>query len=232
MKKTSIILALGSGLAVLPTHAGVTTYNENTGTIYTTPALTGFTTSGDQMDGMNVSVTFSDGSVKSSTWATTGSGAGAAALANFFRISERGDTFNDNAWVIANLNPTLNITSFKLFGASDHTMFDRTFGGATGTTGSASGKDFGIAGHYNVTATYSDMLALDGNAPVGDEFETLQVDFSDSTQLGVGASTTFTQDADNALFSNTIQPAPDVTNNALLFGISLIGMVTLKRRLA
>ncbi len=231
MKRASLFIVTGLGLVALSAAASSVTYQQQDGTPYQTPALTGYTTYGDQMAGMDVDVTFSDGSVQHAVWAATGVQAGAATVAGFFTISESGDTFNDNAWNLQNLNRTLSITHFTLFGAGDDTIFDRTFGGAEGTPGSASGKDLAMAGgSYMLTATYSDILNLTGSPAVGDEWVQLDVDF-DNTPFGPGASQAFSQDTDSASVHGSITPVPDASSTAMLLGFGLTGLAALKRRL-
>ena len=232
MKKTLLFLATGIGLAALSAAASTVITTANNGTSYQVPALSGFATSGDEMAGMDAFVTFSDGSIQHANWVATGLATGAASVPGFFTISETGDTFIDNAWTLRNLNSSLSITHFTLFGAGDDTVFDRSLGGAMGTEGSALGKDFAMAGgNYLITATYSDILNLTGLAPVGDEYVQLDVDFDRSTPFGPNASASFSQDTDSAAVHGTITPVPDSGATAMLFGLGLTGLAALRRRL-
>lgn len=232
MKKTLLFLATGIGLAALSAAASTVITTANNGIPYQVPELSGFTTSGDQMAGMDAFVTFSDGSVQHANWIATGFAAGAATVPGFFNISESGDTFTDNAWTLQNLNSSLFITHFTLFGAGDDTVFDRTFGAATGTAGSALGKDFDMAGgNYLITATYSDILNRTGFAPLGDAYEQLDVDFDRATPFGPNASQSFSQDTDSAAVQGTITPVPDGGATAMLFGLGLTGLAAMRRHL-
>ena len=62
-------------------------------------------------------------------------------------------------------------------------MFDTSFGGSTGTAGSSFGRDFGGFDPYsgNITATYSNAVALNGAAPVGDLYTNFLLSFGNGT---------------------------------------------------
>ena len=231
MRIKTLLLLAGFGLAVASATASTITYVQTTGTPYQTPAITAYNTYGNDMAGMQVWVTFSDGLVKQATWQATGSESGAATVAGYFSISESGTTYNDYAWALQNLNRTLAITGFTMLGAPGDTTFDRTFGSLVGTPGSALGKDFTIAGNYTVTATYSDILNLTGFPAVGDEFVSLGVSFNPNTYFQADASTTFTQDTDNAATHGSITIVPDAGSTGMMLGLGLASLAALKRRL-
>ena len=123
------------------------------------------------MNGMEVSVTYSDASVLSAIWGTTGAGAGAASVANGFSLSESGDTFPASGfpfsgiWTLQNLRPALGITGFSINARLGDTLFDTTLPlSGFGTDGSFQGLDFEFVTVsqvvFNATATYSDALKL------------------------------------------------------------------------
>jgi hypothetical protein len=233
MKNKFLVLATTISSAVVSASASTINYAQDTGTAYQTPAISTFNTYGNDMAGMDVWVTFSNGSTQHAIWQTTGAQSGDASVGGFFTMSETGDTFNNGAWTLQNLNRTLSITSFTLFGVNGNTIFDRTFGGLIGTPNSAFGKDFNITGNYSVTATYSDELSLTGSAAVGDEWEQISVAFANGTFFAPDSSTYFTQDTDNAAVSGTITPkVPDAGSTSMMLGMGLIGVAALKRRFA
>jgi len=224
------LLPLAVGVFAVSLHAQVT-YVQTNGTSYQTPALTGFTTTGNEMAGMGVSVNFSDGTTQTATWAATGADSGAASAANYFTIGESGDTFASNAWTLENLSSTLSITGFSLFGVPGNTTFDRVFGGLEGTPGSGSGLDFNIVGAagLGVTATYSDILNLTGSPAVGDEFVLLSVGFANP--FAPDAIATFSQDTDSARTSSSIvATAPDEASTLLLVGAAFSVFAGLRRK--
>jgi hypothetical protein len=63
------------------------------------------------------------------------------------------------------------------------TVFDLTFGGAVGTPGSGTGRDFysdlDLGFPLHVVATYRDQVAVAGNTAVGDLFRVLELDLGD-----------------------------------------------------
>jgi hypothetical protein len=233
MKNKIVLIVTSLSSMVVSASASTITYAEDTGMAYQTPAISTFDTYGNQMAGMDVWVTFSNGTTEHAIWDTTGSQSGAASVGGYFSISETGDTFGSGAWTLQNLNRTLSITSFTLLGVSGNTTFDRTFGNQAGTLNSASGKDFGIGGNYSVTASYSDELSLTGAAAVGDEWEQLSIAFAKGTFFAPNASVLFTQDTDNAAVKGTITPkVPDAGSTSMMLGMGLIGVAALKRRFA
>ena len=233
MKNLAPGLLLVTGLLPAAAAASSITYQQSLGTPYQAPAITRLSTLGDQMAGMDVWVDSPDGSVQHGTWATTGSGSGAASVAGYFSISETGDTWWDDAWVLQNLNDSLAITGFKLFGPGGNTVFDRTFGEVTGTAGSGLGLDFNVPGNYIATATYTDMLNLTGQPAVDDEFLTLQVDLDSSTPIVAGSWTLFSQDTDNATVGRTrnADPVPEGGSTAALLGFGCLCLGRLRRRI-
>jgi len=173
MKIIALLTTLSLGMVTVAVSASTVDYVQETGTSYQTPAIGAYDTYGNMMSGMNVWVTFSDGSVEHAIWGSTGSSSGAAY-----------------------------------------------------------GKDFNINGSYCVTATYSDILNLKGAAPVGDEFVQLSVAFATNSCFRPDASTTFTQDTDNAAVHGTIiiNNVPDGASTALLMGLGLTVLVVFRRR--
>jgi hypothetical protein len=232
--KINVLLTVATiGLTVASAQASTINYLQSVGTPYETPGLSTYNTYGNDMAGMDAWVTFSDGETQHAVWAVTGATSGAATVGGFFTISETGDTFNNLAWTLQNLSTTLSITSFTLLGAGGDTVFDRTFGGATGTPNSASGKDFYINGSYSVTATYTDELNLTGAAAVGDEFTEIEVAFGANTYFGPGGRVNFTQDTDNAAVHGTITPSvPDGASTAMMLGMGILAIGALKKRLS
>jgi len=183
------------------------------------------------MVGMDVWVSFSNGSVQHAVWSATGAGSGGASVSGYFSITESGTTYNANAWTIDNLSRTLAITGFTFFGAPGDTLFDRTFGGQVGTLGSALGKDFSISGNYIATATYSDILNLTGYPAVGDEFVRLSVAFNPSTYLSALSGASFAQDTDNAAVHGSITSVPDTASTALMLIVGCGALALAQRRM-
>lgn len=228
MKTRILGLLAGLTLASIPAQA-VVVHLTDPGTAHQTNALTGFTTSGNQIAGMDVFVTFSDSSTKQAVWANTGGTSGGATVANWFSFSQTGDTFS-NPWTLTNLS-SLAITGFRFYGAPGDAIFD--LGTSPSTPGSENGTLFSfLTAGFDATVTYSDIFNLTANAPSGDLYVSMKVDFGANTLLGAGSSVQFRQDVDSAAVPNSIVTVPDVSTTGLLAGLAMLGLVGLKRRFA
>ncbi len=187
------------------------------------PGLTGFTTTGDLMDGMSVTACFTGNVCENRVWADTGPGSGGV-TGSQWSLSVSGDTFNVDAWTFAfGANQTLGqLLSLRLDGGP-FTLFDRTQP-SPGTPGSASGRDFNTAldSGAAINVTYIDVVAIIPGAPVGDLYHSVLIEFVDGAPR-VGFQ--FSQDTDNDSRLTT----PEPTTLALL-GIAGLGLALSRRR--
>ena len=225
MKKYILVLStLLASLAMSTANAASVTIVKDAGTLQNTTALTGFATTGADMDGMSLAITYGDGSTTSATWGNAASTSGDAQWAGGL-LELTGDSF-DFSW---NLIAQVGITSILIDAGAGDSLFDTTFGGAFGTDGSALGKDFSVvssSADYDITATYIDAIGVGGNAAVGDLYRSLFIDFGQRAYTG---TLRFFQDTDNLLLAGDINPVP-VPAAAWLFGSALLGFFGFSRR--
>ncbi len=195
------------------------------------PGLTGFVTTGADMTGLRVSATFSNGFNQSLSWATTGATSGGVSGTGW-GLSLAGDSFTTNwNFTFASPGSLLQLTQLILDGSTGLTVFDRTFGNATGTPGSALGLDFSFAastcGSCVANATYSGLTSIGAAPAVGDLWQILTVDFVNST--GPRTNWSFVQDTDND--SRFVPGIPEPETYALMLGgLGLMGWLGRRRK--
>ncbi|MFV1968338.1 MAG: hypothetical protein ACC628_23175 [Pirellulaceae bacterium] len=181
----------------------------DSGTTNTTNALTGFSTTGDLMAGMDVTAFFADSSSETVTWASLGAPAGKATGTGWF-LSELGNTFSAD-WTLSN-STGQSLTRLLIDAGPGDTVFDTFFGGNFGTPGSGRGKDFTVTsglGSLDIDATYRDEVALTGFSPVGDLYRYLDIEFTSVGAFASGSSLKYITDTDNILFAGDIAPVPE-----------------------
>ena len=103
-----------------------------------------------------------------------------------------------------------------------------------GTPGSARGWTFDVTsalGSLDIVATYRHLIALTGDAPVGDLYRMLDIEFTNSEAFVSGSTLTFIADTDNSKYAGDINPIPEPISCALLFPFifGLIGFGVSKR---
>lgn len=187
-----------------------------------TDAITGFATSGDDMVGMLVTAFFSNGSSENSTWQATSSIAGQAAGTGW-TLSESGDTFGGD-WFLTNTSAPP-ISRVVLDGAPGRTVFDIN-PGSPDTPNSAGGLPFTLRGGgtgRDIAVTYRDRVGVGGNAPAGDLYRRMDVQFNaPGGPITAGsASLVFETDTDNATSDVIPEPSAAILMLAALGGLSV-----------
>jgi hypothetical protein len=218
-------------LAASSMQAGViSTAGANVGTPVDVLGITGFTTLGSGMAGMTVTATFVGGATDSCVWAATSATAGGCSTA-LFTVSQDGDTFSQ-PWSFATASQTPNAINLLFDGVGSGTgtrtggtVFDRTFGGATGTAGTSDGFDAdGTTVGGDGVAAYQDVLTILGAATSGDVYARVNIRFADA---GI-SSATWRMDTDSVGLGDGAVPEPSTW---AMLGGALVGMGLWRRRI-
>lgn len=225
---TGIAFAGAAAFAQTSTAATVNITTINNPVLFTAEVFD-FTTTGADMGGMIVTATFASGATQSAVWGATGAVSGGA-FGSMFEVFVDGDTYT-SVWSLKNTSAERLVSVF-FNGPAGNTIFDRTEpsnGPNFGTENSRRGRDFTyVSGAPNgvIDVTYSGIIALESDVPVGDIYAFLNVDLNGLAGGGLASGTTlrFRQDTDNA-----IVPVP-VPASFLLFASALGGVGFLARR--
>lgn len=204
--------------------------SEITGSPYQASSILGNATEGDDMAGMSVTVTFSDLTFETITWAATGLGTGEA-MGTDWRLDQGPGSTWSNAFNFVNRTGKT-VSQLTLHGAPANTVFDRTFTG-TGTPGSANGKDVlesgtTISNAQDVLAEYHDKVNLTGSGAVGDLFAGLKFTFT--AGLANNSVFSFITDTDNTTTQLVPSPVPEPSGCIPLACCLLLGYANRRRR--
>lgn len=222
MRRVRLAALAASFVAAASAPAAAQTVNFVPGTSFNAPNLTGFTTTGSLMVGMQVAVDFAVGGLQTGAWSNFGGGSCGVNFGGFTLTLGCGtDTFGGN-WTLNN-DTNDRVRSVRLNGAPGRTLFDvdatsSTPGSGSGWTLLSSGGTFG----GSVFGTYSNLVGVGGNSPVGDLYEQLTIRFEDA--LGAGETYSFIADTDNSSFD---APPPVTVPEPATFALTVLGLVSL-----
>ena len=173
----------------------------------TITGVTGFITSGSDMNGMQVTVNFQGGATNTAIFGATGSGSGAAEAGDaggYWFLTQSGLT-GDGPWRFTN-NTSSVITSLFINAILGNTVFD-IIPSPIGTPNSSGGLPFTfISGERPTSFQYDNIVNVSGSAPVGDLFGDLTLSWANG--FAPGKTLSFLADTDNAI------AVTDPTNNA------------------
>ena len=195
---------------------------------------------GSEMTGMEVTVTFADGSMDTGTWATTSmdgmipnqEGYAGSASGQSWMLSQAGWTEGNvdgtdilGIWTLMN-DSAQAITGFSIDALAGSVAFDIVFGSEV-TPGSQGGKDFvAFMGNTTPAAEYTGTIATLSNqlnAAYDDLFGMLAVTFETGSELGASASVYFWIDTD------AVQVNAPSTIGVLLMGMFLAARLSRKK---
>jgi hypothetical protein len=234
LSRSLCLVALGA-IAAVPARAQ--TIQTVAGTPFYAPAIGNFSTLGSDLLGLLISGRFSDGQTFTANWADLGGGLSGVNFAGRFRLSI-GTTTNTwgNPFTLTVFGAANTLQSLTLSGASGPVIFDRTFGGGSGTVESQLGRDFAFSGTsdlWNTLITYQNAVQMVGSTvAVGDIYETMVIDFRTGvTGTAGGRNVRFTQDFDNIITNGLLMPVPEPGTFALTaLGLSLSVLLVRRRR--
>jgi hypothetical protein len=232
MKKFFGVCVLTLILTAASTAHAAYSVSFNAGTTNTTTALTGFSTTGAMMDGMKVTAFFADNTIELAIWGDTGANSGSAAGTGW-RLDESGDTYG-GIWSLYN-NSGKGLSKLLIDAGPGDTVFDIDYAGGFGTAGSANGWTFQVYGNtdagLNIAATYIDEVALGDDAPVGDLWRYLEIDFAaNGSALASGQYLRYITDTDNIKFAGDLNPrVPEPAAIAVWSVLSVVGLGLIRR---
>ncbi|MCO7225809.1 PEP-CTERM sorting domain-containing protein [Pleionea sp. CnH1-48] len=232
------LFGLASGLMLMSSAAFAVpvtvTHDVDAGISYDTSGVDTYTTSGDDMNGMQITVQFSNGSSETVSFdsGVDGDNFGSATGSDWTLSFSGGSTFSSN-WDFNNAT-TLDVAALIIDGRPGDTLFDYLYtfdstpDSARGGPGNPSGPTHVSSSQNNLSAHfgYSNQVSLNDTF-YGDLYTTLTVSFGN--YLTSGNTFTFRTDTDNVKVVGDITPVP-TPGTLAIFALGLLGLAARKSR--
>lgn len=203
----------------------------HSGVVHNTAALTGFSTSGDEMDGMRVTAYFKDGFSQTLSWADLVGDSGGV-TGTGWSLSQAGDTFG-GSWTLLS-DRSSGMSRLVIDGQPGDTLFD-----VQSDDPRSPGSAFGLVitsvdgpSSLPVFARYVNEVQV-GGIFYGDLYTTLDLSFLDASGGGDGftGSMAWETDTDSSAVRGGVVPVPVPEPTALvLASAALLGLAAARRR--
>ncbi len=195
--------------------AGTVNINTDASEPVDVAGISGFTTTGADMNGMLITATFLDGSSETVTWGATGDAGAGAANGTGWGLALTGDSFF-NEWVLSNESGE-GMSGLTIEALPGSTVLDRFINDEV-SPGTSLGFSFQVdddlpgpnndddAGVDTFNVLYSQPVGINGAAPLGDIWGKIDIGFLNAGAFGIevgfrssSRKLRFMQDTDNLL---------------------------------
>lgn len=223
-------------LTFAPVRAGTVTVNFLNGTPNAVTTILQHETAAGDMAGMTVTTYFSDLTWEQATWNhITGDVYGAVGTGWQLSVDDS-DTYYA-PWVLTSTSSAKTITRIDIDGGPGNTVFDvkaddNPLNPGSSTPGSAAGRTLEVydeTSPLDITVTYSDTVQLGGNAPVGDVWRRMGLEFTNAGYFAPGSTLKFAADTDNVSGLKVVPTPAEWSLLVMSLGV-LSGYGLMKRR--